>query len=121
MNFHNPAQSFFRPMVNARFRQQVRKRNVLSWPGDRMLWLSVGKILLVLCPMVLVVNFWLASSFNNLDVSVKAVESARHELMDKQIRLRAQRAQLFSPEQIHLIAAEKFSLHVPEKDQVKLF
>ena len=121
MNFHNPAQSFFRPMVNTRFRQQFRKQKSLSWSGNRLLWLSIGKILLVLFPLVLVVNFWLAASFRNLEVSAQAVENARHELMDKQIKLRAQRAQLFSPEQIRLIAAEKFALHIPEKDQVKLF
>jgi uncharacterized protein (DUF58 family) len=121
MNVHNPAQSFFRPMVNTRFRQQFRRQKTLSWSGNRLLWLSIGKILLVLFPLVLVVNFWLAASFRNLEVSVQAVENARHELMDKQIRLRAQRAQLFSPEQIQLIAAEKFALHIPEKEQVKLF
>ena len=119
MNIHNPAQSFFRPMVNTRFRQQLRRQKTLT--VDKVLWLSVGKILLVLCPLVLVVNLWLASSFHNLDASVKEVESARHELMDKQIRLRAQKAQLFSPEQIQMIAAERFSLQVPEKDQVKIF
>ena len=106
-------------MVNTRFRQQLRRQKTLT--VDKVLWLSVGKILLVLCPLVLVVNLWLASSFHNLDASVKEVESARHELMDKQIRLRAQKAQLFSPEQIQMIAAERFSLHVPEKDQVKIF
>jgi len=90
-------------------------------PGDRELWLSVGKILLVLCPMVLAVNLWLASSFNNLEASVQAVESVRHELMDNQINLRAKRAQLFSPERVQMIAAEKLSLHVPGKEQVKFF
>jgi hypothetical protein len=121
MNVHNTAQTFFRPMMNTRFRQQFRNQKALSWSGNRMLWLSVGKILLILFPMVLVVNFWLASSFKNLEVSVQAVENARHELMDKQIKLRAQRAHLFSPEQVRLIAAEKYALHVPEKEQVKLF
>ena len=119
MNFHNPAQSFLRPMVNTRFKQQFCRQKTLT--VDKVLWLSVGKILLVLCPLVLVVNLWLASSFHNLDASVKEVQSAQHELMDKQIKLRAQRAQLFSPEQIQMIAAEKFSLRVPEKEQIKLF
>ena len=109
-------------MSHARFRQQtLRRPKTFSWAGDRLLWISIGKILLVLCPLVLVVNLWLASSFSTLDASVKEIENARHELMDKQIKLRAQRAQLYSPEHIRLMAAEKFSLRVPEKDQVKLF
>lgn len=121
MNIQNPSQSYFRPMANMRFKQQLRKQKALSLPVERELWLSIGKTLLVLCPMVLVVNFWLASSFKNLEVSVQAVENVRHDLMDEQIKLRAQRAQLFSPDQVQPIAAEKLSLLVPGKEQVKYF
>jgi hypothetical protein len=118
MNMHNPAQPYFRPM---RFRQQVRKQKAFSLPGEKELWISIGKMLLVLCPMVLAVNLWLASSFNNLEASVLAVENVRNELMDSQIHLRAKRAQLFSPERVQALAAEKLSLHVPGKEQVKSF
>jgi hypothetical protein len=121
MNYHNPAQSYFRPMSNMRFQQQLHKQKAFSWQGDRDLWVSVGKILLFLCPMVLAVNFWLASSFKNLEGSVQEVESVRHELMDKQIKLRAQRAQLFSPDRVQPLAAERLSLHVPGKEQVRYF
>jgi hypothetical protein len=121
MNFHNPAQSYFRPLANTHFKNQLQKQKALSWPGDKELWFSVGKMLLILCPIILVVNLWLASSFKNLEVSVQAVENVRHELMDNQINLRAKRAQLFSPERVQMIAAEKLSLHVPGKEQVKFF
>jgi len=121
MNIHNSAQVFYRPIPNARFRQQIRRQKAFSWAGDRMLWLSIGKMLLVLCPLVLLANLWLAASFNTLDAYVKQVEQAREELMDKQIKLRVQRAQLYSPEHVQLMAAEKFSLRIPDKDQVKLF
>jgi hypothetical protein len=121
MNIHNPTQSYFHPMANTRLKQQQRKQKTCSFSGDKVLWISIGKMLLVLCPMILAVNFWLASSFNSLEVSVQAVENVRHELMDKQINLRAQRAQLFSPQQVQMIAAEKYSLHVPGKEQVKFF
>jgi hypothetical protein len=121
MNIHNSVQPFYRYAPTAGFRQQVRRKKTFAWPGDRMLWISVGKILLVLCPLVLIVNLWLGASFRNLESSVREVENARLELMDKQIKLRAQRAQLYSPEHIQLMAAEKFSLRVPDKDQVKLF
>jgi len=87
MNIHNSAQVFYRPIPNARFRQQIRRQKAFSWAGDRMLWLSIGKMLLVLCPLVLLANLWLAASFNTLDASVKQVEQAREELMDKQIKL----------------------------------
>jgi hypothetical protein len=121
MNFHNPAQSYFRPMAHSRFRRQLRSQNTLSLWGDRAIWLSVGKILLALCPLVLFTNIMLASKYKHLEASVQAVENSRLELMDKQITLRTARAQLYSPEQIQMLAAEKLALHVPGKEQIKVF
>ena len=108
-------------MVNSRFRRQLRSRRALSWTSDRILLVWLGKMLLVLCFLVLGVNFWLASTYKHLETSVQAVENSRLQLMDKQIKLRTERAQLFAPEKIQMIAAEKLALHVPGKEQVKMF
>ena len=121
MNFHYPAQPCCRPRVNSRFLQQLDNQQVTSRSVDRKLWLSVGKVLLVLCPMVLAVNLWLASSFKNLEQSVQALENVSHQLMENHISLRAQRDQVFSPERVRIIAAEKLSLYAPEKEQMKFF
>lgn len=118
MNFHNSAQPYFRARANARFLQQFDQQKVFSLSGDRKLWHAVGKMLLVFCPMFLAVNLWLGSCFNNLEQSVQAVENVRHELMDRQIGLSAKKSQLSSPERVRIIAAEKLSLNVPEKEQV---
>ena len=118
MNFHNSAQPYFRARADARFLQQFDRQKVYSLSGDRKLWFAVGKMLLVLCPMLLAVNLWLGSCFDDLEQSVQAVENVRHELMDRQINLRARKSQLSSPERLRIIAAEKLSLNVPEKEQV---
>jgi hypothetical protein len=121
MNFHNPAQLYSRPMVNTRFRQQLRRQRVYTWSADKVLFLAVGKILLVLLPVVLAINLLFATWSSHLAASTEKVDNVHLVLMDKQIKLRAQRAQLYSPEQVQLLAAEKFSLHVPGKEQIKFF
>lgn len=121
MNFHNPAETYFRPRARAHFLQELDQQKVFSLSGDRKLWRSVGKILLILCPLLLAVNLWLASSFNNLEKSVQVVENLRYELMESQNNLRAKRDQLLSPERVRIIAAQKLSLHVPGKEQVRVF
>jgi len=118
MNLYNPAQSYSRPKADLHFFQQLSNQKVCPPWGDRRLLLSVGKMLLVFCPMLLAVHLWLASSFNTLQKAVRADETVRHELMENQISLRAKRDQMLLPERVRVIAAEKLALHVPEKEQV---
>lgn len=120
MNIFNPAQSCYgRPMVNTRFRHQLRRQRVFTWSSDKVLFVMVGKILLVLLPLVLAINLGLGLWSSHLSATIRNIDNTHQVLMDKQIKLRAQRAQLYSPEQVQLLAAEKFSLHVPGKDQIK--
>ena len=121
MNFHNPTPTYFRSRANSRFLRELDNQKVFSISTDRKLWLSVGKLLLVLCPIMLSINLWLASSLNNLEKSVQVVENVRHELIDCQINLRAKRDQLLSPERVRILAAQKLALHVPGKEQVNVF
>ncbi|MBU1565503.1 MAG: hypothetical protein KJ630_07730 [Proteobacteria bacterium] len=121
MNFHNPAQPYFRSRANTHSLQQLHKQKVFSLSRDRKVWFSAGKMLLVLCPMLLAVNLWLASSFNKLSQSVQVLENVQHELIESQITLRIKKDQLFSPERVRVIAAEKLALNIPEKEQVKVF
>jgi hypothetical protein len=118
MNFRNPAQSYLRPRANVHFLQALDNQKVFSLSGDRKLWISVGKMLLVLCPLLLAMNLWLASSFNNFEQSVQALELVHQEHMDSQNNLRTKRDQLLSPERVRVFAAEKFALHAPKKEQV---
>ncbi len=121
MNFHNPAQLYPRPMMRTQFRCQTRRQKVFTWSADKVLFFAIGKVMLILLPLVLVMNLWLASWSSSLIVSLKDVDNTHRILMDKQIKLRAEKAQLYSPEQVQLLAAEKFSLHVPGKEQIVVF
>lgn len=81
----------------------------------------MGKLLIVLFPMVLAVHLWLAHCHENLEKSVRAAENVRHEFIDRQINLGAKKTQLSSLEHVRTVAAEKLSLYVPGKDQVQVF
>lgn len=118
MNFHTPVPPYFRARATSPFLQELERQKVFSLSADRRLWLALGKMFLVLCPVCLAVNLWLGSCCNRLEQSMQAVDDRRHELMDRQISLSAERSQLFSPERIGFIAAKKLSLHLPEKEQV---
>lgn len=118
MNFHTPAQPCFRARANSPFLQELERQKVFSLSADRKLGLALGKMLLVLCPIWLAVNLWLGSCCNTLEQSMQAVDDRRHQLVERQISLSAERSQLFSPERVQVIAAKKLSLYVPEKEQV---
>lgn len=118
MNSHHPTQTYFRESANSRFGQQLYQQNVL---GYRKLWPALSNMLLVLCSILLAINLWLTHSIANLEQAVQTVENVRHELTDIQISLRASREQLYSPEHVLMLASQKLSLDVPDKEQVKVF
>jgi hypothetical protein len=118
MNFHSTAQPYLRPRANAHFFQQLSNQKVCPLWGDKTLLFSVGKMLLVFCPMLLTVHLWLASSFNNLHTTVQMGEIVQHRLMESQSSLKTKRDQMLLPERVRVIAAEKLALHVPEKEQM---
>ncbi|MBC8208248.1 MAG: hypothetical protein H8E79_03650 [Desulfobulbaceae bacterium] len=113
------SQSFGRQQVNSRLnRSQVRRQKGLELAGAKRLLQPVGKMLLVLCPIWLASNLILSFAVNQLTDNFTAMETARHELRDQNIGLRAQKAQLFSPNQVGVMAGEKLNLHVPAENQV---
>lgn len=118
MNSHHPTQTYFRPRASSNFGQQLCQRNVL---GYRKLWPAIWNMLLVLCSILLAVNLWLTHIITNLEQAVQTVENVCHELTEIQISLRAKREQLYSPEHVLMLASQKLSLDVPDKEQVKMF
>jgi hypothetical protein len=102
-------------------RQQVGPRNLFdlsSWLG---LWKPAGKILLMIFPLVLVINIFIASAVVNTDRSIANIDNQRHELMDKNIELLAGKARLLAPGNIQKLAGEKLGLYVDSGDQVRKF
>jgi hypothetical protein len=119
MNFHNSTQAYLRPVTNIGIRQQLHARDVRDLPGGLVLWRAVGKVALVLLPLVLTMNLMLASAVNDIGGSFVAVDNQRHELMDKNIELLAKKARLTAPDNVLRKAGEKLALYAASDDQVQ--
>ena len=120
MNFQNTTQlSYIRPVANIGVRQHLQPRDVLDLPGGLVLWKAVGKVLLLLLPLVVTVNLFLASAINDVGREVSAADNQRHELMDKNIGLLAHKAQLYAPERVGQLAAQKLSLYSAAPGQIE--
>ena len=118
------AQTPFRPVMTSSMRQFMRQRfrkRSLGQVVPQGAWKIVAKVLLPLCPLVLLVNFWLSSSADRLAAEILAVEEGRYVLHDENIRLRAERARLYSPGYLNEVAANQLALYVPGIKQVTRF
>ena len=120
MNFHTTQQiSYLRPVTTLGVRQQLQPRTIFALPGGLVLWRASGKMLLCLLPLLIVVNMFLASSINETERSMTAVDNQRHELIDKNIGLLAQKAGLYAPERVSRLAADKLSLYTAIPGQIE--
>jgi hypothetical protein len=120
MNIQNTTQlSYIRSVPNIGVRQHLQPRGVLDLPGGLMLWKAVGKVLLLLLPLVVTVNMFLASAMNDVGRELSTVDNLRHERMDKNIGLLAQKAQLYAPERVSQLAGQKLSLYAASPGQIE--
>jgi hypothetical protein len=88
---------------------------------DARLLRALGKVLLVLLPLLLVINLSIAASISSFDRSMVALGDQRHQLMDRNIVLLATKARLYAPTSIERLAAERFALYRAEQDQIGKF
>ncbi|MCK5515516.1 MAG: hypothetical protein KAI39_01480 [Desulfobulbaceae bacterium] len=121
MNFQNTSQPYMRPVIQIGVGQHSLRRRKSSFPVSITFWRPVGKVLFLLIPLMLAINLGVASLASNTNESIIALENKRHELMDKNIELRAKKARLRGQEQFQQLAAEKLSLYVHKKGQVGVF
>jgi hypothetical protein len=107
-------------MMSSSIREQLCQK-VIGLIGPKVLWIAVGKVLLLFFPLLFLVNFWLSSTAERNAAVILAAEEGRYVLMDENIKLRAERAHLYSPEYLNTMAAKQLALYVPEKGQVTRF
>ena len=120
MNFHTTQQiSYLRPVSNLGVRQQLQPRSIFDLPGGLALWKASAKMLVCILPLLVVVNMFLASIINETGRSMTAVDTQRHELIDKNIGLLAQKAGLYAPERVSRLAADKLSLYTAIPGQIE--
>lgn len=117
MIFQNSTQAYPKSMANVRVRQQVRRQKVVEFPGGILLWKAMGKVSAALVLVVFALQLVLGSMAGSNVSLLKEAELERHTLVDANIMLRAQKAQLLSEAQIELAAKEKLALVVPGKGQ----
>jgi len=121
MNYNNSTETYMRTVAKIGVRRHSRYResfNVSEW---LMLWKPVGKIMLMIFPLVLVINMCIASAVANIDASIVRVDNQRHDLMDKNIELLARKASLWTPANMQQLAGEKLALYKDSGDQVGRF
>ncbi len=117
MIFHDSVQSYSRPTTNLGVRQHLARRSALELPGGALFWKTAGKIVLGVCAVTIAMNIILGAYVRHLDSVVSIVEGQRHELMDRNITLRAKRAGLLTRQAIEVAAGKALSLYTPEKGQ----
>ncbi len=118
MNYHNSSQTYLQSAVKIGIQQHGRSRELFDLSGWVVLWKPVGKIMLLILPIILGINMFVASSVTDTDRLLTAVDDQRHELMDKNMELLARKARLWSPTNMEQLAGEKLALHSSAKDQV---
>ncbi len=121
MNYNNSTEMYMRSAVKINIGQHARSGELFDLSSWLVLWKPVGKILLLILPVILGINIFVGSVVNDSDSSITLVENQRHELMDKNIELLARKARLWSPVNMELLAGEKLALHSGSKDQVGRF
>ncbi|MFW2365734.1 MAG: hypothetical protein ACN4GW_04915 [Desulforhopalus sp.] len=121
MNFINTTQAYVRPAAKTTLLQQLCNLGTFDLPGGPALWKMAGKAALLMLPLVLAVNLFIASSITSIDHKLTAMDNQRHELMDKNIEMLARKARLWAPENVREMAADKLSLYTGSEKQVGKF
>lgn len=110
-----------RPKAVAGFSQHLEEQRVFSLVGDKPLWLALAKLLLAIAPLLVTVQWQLSSTYNSYSQALAESQSAHHVLLENRVALDTLRSRLSSPERIRIIAAEKLSLHSPDKSQIEIY
>ncbi len=121
MMYQGSAQAYFRSAVHVGIRQHLSRRTTFELPGGLALWKAIGKVLLVLVPILLAVHLLLSSLAKTAVESVRAADDNHYNLTIANSLLKAERSRLMSPEQAQAIVGESFALHAPEKGQVRVY
>jgi len=122
MNYQNATQAYMRTAAKVGGqRLPYRRTTSLDISGGLALLQKVGKTVLLILPVFLVLQIFLSSAINNLEMSITKAEQQYQLLDDKNIDLLAQRARLWAPGSVEGLAAEKLALYAPLKKQVGKF
>jgi hypothetical protein len=118
MNYQNTQEAFLRPVIDIGVNQRLQAKGARDFLGGAMVK-AIGKVALILLPLLLIVNFKLFSATGEMNRSITTVDNQHHELMDKNIELLARKAQLLAPDSIQQLAGKRLALYPAAGDQVE--
>lgn len=121
MNIINTTQTYLRPASKISLLQQFWRNGSLDLPGGPTLWRMAGKTALLMLPLTLAVNLFVASAINSIDYKINMMDNQRHELVDQNIEMLARKARIWAPENVRDLAADKLSLYERAENQVGKF
>ncbi len=94
-----------------------RRRKALSIPGDKQFWSGMSKVLFSSVLFLFVSFFWLGSSVQGVTAEIEKGIIAYDEIVNANILLRAEKAQVFSPETVGALAGSQLGIHLPASGQ----
>ncbi len=98
-----------------------RRTHTLSLPGGKLLWQEGGKVFAGAVILLCLVSFFINASVTRVTGDIEKMEAACSVLVDTNIVLRAERAKLFSPEAVEVLAGNRLSIHPPGPEQYYKF
>lgn len=118
----NPSAHTIIPRGNTlRNRPYARRSVAFSLPGGRQLWYAVTKVFLCVSVLLFVCSFWLTGAVERVNGEIGKVNVIHHELVNANILLRAEKARLFSSDEVGKIAAQELALYLPKSGQYRKF
>ncbi|MBL4904015.1 MAG: hypothetical protein JKY62_15400 [Desulfocapsa sp.] len=114
----NPSAHAMIPRRNSFRRVGIGRRGqALSIPGGKQLWLGVSKVLAGAVAFLFMASFFINGSLTRVSGEIEQLEAIHNELVEANILLRAQKARLFSPESVGVLADNQLSIQLPASGQ----
>jgi len=114
--FLNSGRTYPKAMATFRVKQQaVRTPKIAAFPVAKILFLKkIAKPTVIILAVMLGLNLLMGSMAASTSAKRAAVASVRHDLVDANIALRAERIGLLSEKSIYVMAGKRLSLVQPE-------
>lgn len=118
----NPSAHTMIPRGNTlRNRPYARRSLTFSLPGGRLLWYAVTKVALAVSVLLFVTSFWLTGAIEQVSEEIGTATAVHHELVSANILLRAEKARLFSSDEVGKMAGRDLALYLPKSGQYRKF
>lgn len=119
MSIQSSANNYFRTAAQIGIQQKVESRRAFDLPGGIALWKAVAKVMLWSMPFVLGLNLFCSAMIQSQAGQIAEMKQALAAVESSNIKLRTQKAQLASPDNVMVAAAEKLSLYKPVAGQIQ--